>query len=135
MLSEERVPPCRRSYLLANFDPQNLSLVNTSTLLVPQCTFRVSQSLRNSEDTQALQTLHRQNWHYTGAFHLIRPAGLVQNIPFVLEGTGGCSSWSLPQFPPLHLCFSSYSFLMGHYFVHEVINAGINCLKLQRTRN
>lgn len=135
MLSEKRVPPHRRSHLLANFGSQNLSLVNVSTALVPQGTLCVSQSHRNSEDSQALQTSHRQNWHYTRAFYLIRPAGLVQYVLFVLEGTGGCYSCSLPQFPALHSQLSSYSFLMGHYFVHEVINVRINCLKLQRTGN
>lgn len=136
MPGEERVPPCRRSHLLANFDSQNLSLVNVSTLLSsPMCIMRfpISQKFRGqsspSDLAQAKLALHRS------FFYLIRTAGLVQCVLFVLEGTGGCSSWSLPPFPPLHSYFSSYSFLTGHYFVHEVVSAGINCLKLQRTGN
>lgn len=133
---EECVPLCRRSHLLANFVSQNLSLVNVSTLLSPP---NVHYAFPNLSEIQRAVKPLRLCTGKTGAtqelFYLIRTAGLVQCVLFVLEGTGGCSSWSLPPFPPLHSHFSSYSFLAGHYFVHEVVSAGINCLKLQRTGN
>lgn len=81
MPGEERVPPCRRSHLLANFDSQNLSLVNVSTLLSPPMyimRFPISQKFRGqsspSDLAQAKLALHRS------FFYLIRTAGLVQCV-------------------------------------------------------
>jgi len=104
---------------------------STFTLIdVPYC---VSQSLTNSQDSQALQTLQRQYCHYPAASYLIRPARLVQHVRSVLEGTAGCSSWSPPQFSPLCLYFCSYSIVMGHFAVHAAIKAGIHHLNLKET--
>lgn len=58
--------------------------------------------------------------------------GLVPCVAFALEGAAaGQDSWQLqlepPQLSPLYPYFSS-CFTIGHFLVHAVVKAGINCL-------
>ena len=71
-----------------------------STFMLIDIPYGVSQSLTNSENSQALQTLHRQNCHYAGASYLIRPARLVQYVHFVLQGTAAAQDSWLFQLEP-----------------------------------
>lgn len=71
-----------------------------------------SQCLTNSEDSQALQTLHRQNCQYPGASCLIRPAGLVQYVNFVLEGTADAQDSWLFQLEPTSVFTTIFALLL-----------------------
>lgn len=89
------------------FDTQLLRLAKfvcvwrkRSVFILINIPYSVFQSLTNSEDSQALQTTHRQNCHYPGTSYLIRPAGLVQYNHFVLEGTAVAQDSWLFQLEP-----------------------------------
>lgn len=80
--------------------------------MISNVPYSVFECLTNSADGQALQTLHRQNCHYPGASCLIRPAGLVQYVNFVLEGTADAQDSWLFQLEPTSVFTTIFAFLL-----------------------